>query len=305
MKRYTRCLVAVIALAVIAALVSGCGGSSGATAEAPADTGRQKPLRVGLIPNIAPEEQRAKYEPLETYLEQELGEPVELFVATSYTGVVQAMASGQLDLAYFGGLTYAQANEQVAIEPIVTEVDAETGTEQYYSLIIAGADSGVASLADLKGKSFAFGDPASTSGSLYPRKMLMDAGYDWSRDFAPIDEVVYSGGHDATAKAVESGKVAAGGIEGRILARLIDEDKVDGSKIKVIKRTLVQGYPWCVVSSMDTERKERIRTAFLSIDDPALLDLLRAKRYVSVTADDYAEMRADAAALGLLEVLDK
>lgn len=266
----------------------------------PGDTSTPQPLRVGLIPNIAPEEQKAKYGPLETYLEAEVGVPVELYVATNYSGVVQAMASGNLDLAYFGGLTYAQALEQVELEPIVTEIDAETGTTEYYSLVIAGSQSGVETLTDLAGKSFAFGDPSSTSGSLYPRKMLAEAGYDWRADFAPLGEVIYSGGHDATAKAVETGKVTAGGIEGRILGRLIKDGRVDGSRIKVIDRRLVQGYPWCVAGTVDPALKERIRDAFLGIEDPVLLDLLRARRYVAVNADDYAELRADAQALGLV-----
>lgn len=283
----------------LAIAMTGCAPSD---AEPPTEAGAaaETPLRVGLIPNIAPEEQKAKYEPLRVYLEETLDRPVELFVATNYAGVVQAMASDKLDLAYFGGVTYAQALKQVDVEPIVTEIDAETGTEEYYSLIITSADSGIESLADLEGKSFAFGDPASTSGSLYPRKMLVEAGYDWRDDFAPIAQVLYSGGHDATAKAVETGKVDAGGIEGRVLARLIKDGKVDESKIRVIDKRLVQGYPWCVAGTVDGALKEDIRQAFLGIEDPALLDLLRARDYVAVTADDYAEIRTDAEELGLV-----
>lgn len=291
-------LVLAIGAAMVGAL-SGC-NSKKAASDVEKSAAAEAPLRVGLIPNIAPEEQKAKYEPLRVYLEEKLDRPVELFVATNYAGVVQAMVSGKLDLAYFGGLTYAQALRQVDVEPIVTEIDAETGTEQYYSLIIAGADSGIDSLADLKGKSFAFGDPSSTSGSLYPRKMLTEAGYDWQKEFAPIKEVIYSGGHDATAKAVETGKVDAGGIEGRVLARLVKDGKVDESKLKVIDKRLVQGYPWCVAGTVDQGLKEEIRSAFLAIDDPALLDLLRARRYVAVSADDYAEIRSDAEKLGLV-----
>lgn len=300
MKRTRRICVAVAMAVLLSLALVGC-AKKGASAGETKPGASKVPLRVGLIPNIAPEDQKAKYEPLRVYLERKLDRPVELFVATNYAGVVQAMVSGKLDLAYFGGLTYAQALKQVEVEPIVTEIDAETGTEKYYSLIIAGADSGVDTLADLKGKSFAFGDPSSTSGSLYPRKMLLEAGYDWSKDFAPISEVMYSGGHDATAKAVETGKVAAGGIEGRVLARLIKDGKVDSSKIKVIDKTLVQGYPWCVAGALDPALKEQVRQAFLDIDDPALLDLLRARRYVPVTADDYAEIRSEAEKLGLVD----
>lgn len=289
-----------LATAVLAVGVGGCAAKSSSGSSKSTTSAEKTPLRVGLIPNIAPEDQKAKYEPLRIYLEKKLDRPVELFVASNYAGVVQAMVSGKLDLAYFGGLTYAQALKQVEVEPIVTEIDRETGTEKYYSLIIAGVDSGVNSLADLKGKSFAFGDPSSTSGSLYPRKMLLEAGYDWNRDFAPIKQVVYTGGHDATAKAVENGSVAAGGIEGRVLARLEKDGKVDASKIKVIDKRLVQGYPWCVSGKLDPKLKEQVRQAFLDIDDPTLLDLLRASKYVSVSANDYAEIRSDAEKLGLV-----
>jgi len=302
MHRFLRVLTLVMVVVLGLVTLGGCDTDATTSGESAQENA---PLRVGLIPNIAPEEQKAKYEPLKEYLEDALDRPVELFVATNYAGVVQAMVSGHLDLAYFGGVTYAQALQQVDLEPIVTEIDAETGTQEYYSLIIAGVDSGVESLADLDGKDFAFGDPASTSGSLYPRKMLAKAGYDWRQDFAPIAEILYSGGHDATAKAVESGTVAAGGIEGRILARLVADGKVDESRLKVIERTLVQGYPWCAVSSMDSGLKEEIRKAFLAIDDPALLDLLRARGYVAVDSDDYAELRQDAEEFGLLNPEDE
>ncbi len=80
-------------------------------------------LRVGLIPNQAPDRIRAQYQPFQQYLSQRLSMPVELFVATDYAGVVEAMASDRLDVAYFGGLTYVQAEQRANIYPIVTEID--------------------------------------------------------------------------------------------------------------------------------------------------------------------------------------
>jgi phosphonate transport system substrate-binding protein len=262
---------------------------------------RPKVLRIGLIPNIAPEKQKAKYESFGKYMEKKMGMPVELFVATNYAGVVQAIVSDQLDLAYFGGVTYAQALEQVPVEPIMTEIDHETGTRQYWSLIITHVDSGINSLKDLRGRTFAFGDPSSTSGSLFPRIMLVEAGYDWRNDFAPIKQAIYTGGHDATAEAVVAGKVDAGGIEGRILNRLIKEGKIDGSRIKVVSKRLVLGYPWCVRKDLDPKLKKKIVDAFKAINDPALLDLMRAKRYVEVNEKDYTYIRSKAKELGLVK----
>lgn len=262
------------------------------------------PVRVGVIPNIAPEEQKAKYEPFRAYLQKKLGRRVQLFVATNYAGVVQAMVSGHLDLAYFGGLTYVQADAQKPMEPIVTEIDQETGTKEYWSLIVASKRSPLKSTKDLSGKTFAFGDPSSTSGSLFPRIMLVEAGFkndpEKLDEIKPLKQVIFSGGHDATAQAIITGKVDAGGLEGRVLHRLTKDGKVDGSQLKVIDKRLVMGYPWVVPKGIAPRLKSQIVDAFLSIDDPKLLDLMRAVRYERVSASDYKYAREQAYKLGLV-----
>ena len=224
---------------------------------------------------------------------------VELFVANNYAGVVEAMASGKLDMAYFGGLTYVQAKQRSKIHPIVTEIDSETKSTKYYSLIITSADSKVKSLAELKGKTFAFGDVSSTSGSLYPRIMLDQAGLKIPDDFA---NVLYTGKHDATALAVENGKVDAGGLEGRILNKLIADGKVDKSKIRILaKSDFIEGYPWVVLDSMDKDLENKIIDAFLTMTDKELLKLMKAEGFAEVTGEDYKYIGEQAARLGLLK----
>jgi len=281
---------------VIALLVSGCGQSvSQPQANQPA---KQTTLRVGLVPNQAPDKVKAQYEPFRKYLSEKLGIPVELFVATDYAGVVEAMANDKLDMAYFGGLTYAQAKQRAKIHPIVTEIDAETQTSKYYSLIIVPVDSAIKTTADVKGKVFAFGDISSTSGSLYPRYMLDQAGIKVPAD---LKNVVYTGGHDATAQAVQNATVDAGGIEGRILNRLIANKTVDANKIRIIDKHLVEGYPWVVNDNLDKTLDDKIVNTFLEMKDPELLTLMRAKSYTKVTAADYAEIEKEANRLGLIK----
>jgi phosphonate transport system substrate-binding protein len=292
-----RLLVAFLALALVAG-ACGKGEASRESAKAAPTT-----LRIGLVPNIAPEQQRTKYEPFARYLRDRLGVKVELTVATNYAGTVRALEAGQLDLAYLGGLTYVQARERTKIEPLVTEVDQETGEREYLSQIVTKPDSGVAKLEDLAGKDFAFGDPSSTSGSLYPRAMLVDAKFNCSattlESCPPLGRVLYSGGHDAAAQAVAKGQVAAAGIEARILHRLQKEGKVPGD-LKVLSERKVMGYPWVAPSSLDQGFRQRLAEAFQDIQDPALLDLLRAKSYAPVTAEDYKEVDELARTLGLL-----
>ena len=279
----------------VALLVSGCSQSSSQS------QGKQEAntatLRVGLVPNQAPDKMKAQYEPFRQYLSDTLSMPVELYVASDYAGVVEAMVNDKLDVAYFGGLTYAQAKQRAKIHPIVTEIDEETQTSNYYSLIIVPSDSPVQSTAELKGKVFAFGDVSSTSGSLYPRFMLDKAGIKVPDD---LENVVYSGGHDATAQAVQNGTVDAGGIEGRILNRLIANKTVDSSKIKIIDKHLVEGYPWVVRDSLDKSLEEKIVNSFMEMTDPELLTLMRAKSFIQVTDANYSEIEEEALRLSLI-----
>ncbi len=273
-----------------AAVLGGCGGGGSASGD--------EPLRVGLIPNENPEEVEAQYQPLEDYLKKELGREVELSVPTTYNAVVEAMVSGKLDLAYFGGLTYVQARQRADVHPLFTEVNPRTGTTKYRSVIIVPADSGVEKVEDLRGKDFAFGSVSSTSGSLYPSIMLNQAGIDYRTD---LGEVVYTGGHDTTAQAVANGRVAAGGLEDRILYGLQEEGIIGKDKVRVIgKSAPIEGYPWVVRDALPDRDEEALTDAFLGIDDPELLDLLRAEDYQRVRAGDYDYVEEQARKLGLI-----
>jgi len=257
---------------LIAALLALFAPFAGHVLAAPPAQGEiPRTLRVGLIPNQAPDRIRAQYQPFGQYLSQYLGMPVDLFVATDYAGVVEAMASDRLDMAYFGGLTYVQAEQRAQVYPIVTEVDRETDTTKYYSAIIVPADSPVQTVADLRGRRFAFGDIGSTSGSLYPRIMLDRVGIG---NFTDPRTFVYTGGHDATALAVQNMTVDGGGIERRIMNRLIESGQVDGSSLRIVEQELVEGYPWVVRAALDRGLVDRITSAFLDMQDAELLRLM-------------------------------
>ena len=264
-------------------------------------------LRVGLIPNIAPDEQRARYQPFADHLEDVLDLEVELFVASDYAGVVTALASDRIDVAYLGGLTYLQAAEQVELTPLVTEVDRESGDTTYESAIVVRADSTHTSVADLLDDeaTVALGDVSSTSGSLYPRMLLIEAGAECSdrevTSCPPLPPLVFTGGHDAAAQAVLSGSADAAGLELRILHRLEDDGVIDDGALRVIATADVEGYPWVARTDLGAELHDSVRRAFLDIDDPQLLDLMRAESYVEVEPADYAEMRDGAIELGLIE----
>lgn len=287
----------IVLVAAVAVVLASCGGGSGGGGGGGSASG-DEPLQVGLIPNENPEEVEAQYQPLEDYLKGELGREVELSVPTTYNAVVEAMVSGELDLAYFGGLTYVQARQRADVHPLFTEVNPRTGTTKYRSVIIVPADSDIEKVEDLEGKDFAFGSVSSTSGSLYPSIMLDQAGIDYRTD---LGEVVYTGGHDTTAQAVANGRVAAGGLEDRILYDLQEEGIIEKGSVRVIEESdPIEGYPWVVRDALSEGDEQALTDAFLGIDDPKLLDLLRAEDYQKVQAGDYDYVEEQARKLDLI-----
>jgi phosphonate transport system substrate-binding protein len=298
-RKYYRSAILLILLAVTA-----CGTS--ATSDTVNSQGVPETLRVGIIPNVAPDKQSARYAPLQDYLEATLGTKIELFVATDYAGVVAALAAEKVDLAYLGGLTYVQAKAQVDVRPLVTETDKETNTKEYLSGIVVRSDSPYQNVEDVvAGKgTFAFGDVSSTSGSLYPRMMLNAAGATCSASAIdqcpPLNKVAFTGGHDATAQAVANGSADAGGIEVRIFHRLEREGKLPEGKLRIVGSERVMGYPWVMRTALGDKAAASITTAFLEMKRPDLLDLMQTTGYQPVTDADYASIERHAVQLGLL-----
>lgn len=180
---------------VVAMFVFGCG-----------DAGeREKVLRVGFVPSEDAQRVMQNAQPIVEILRKRLNMEVQPFVATDYTGVVEALRVNKLDMAFLTPASYVLAKNEANIRVILKS--ERKGIPFYYAAIIVRADSGIRSLDDLRGKSFAFGDALSTTGNVIPRRMLKKRGIDPVRDFK---QVLHSGGHDATVLAVLHGKVDAG-----------------------------------------------------------------------------------------------
>jgi phosphonate transport system substrate-binding protein len=144
-------------------------------------------------------------QPIVDILQRQLGMEIQPFVAADYTGVVEALRVNKLDIAFLTPASYVLAKNEANVKVILKS--ERKGIASYYAAIITRANSGIETLDDLRGKTFAFGDALSTTGNIFPRKMFKERGIDPVRDFK---QVLYSGGHDATVLAVLNGKVDAG-----------------------------------------------------------------------------------------------
>jgi len=276
----------------IAALALGLIVASGASA--------QGTLKVSAIPDESPTELQRKFAPLGRYLEQKTGMAVQFIPVSDYAAVVQSLATGRLDLAWLGGFTYVQAKDAThgAVIPLVQRQEDEQFTSKFVT-----TDPAIKSLADLRGKTFAFGSPASTSGHLMPRYFLIQAGINPERD---LRNVAYSGAHDATAAFVESGKADAGVLNASVWDKLVEQKKIDPNKVRVFATTPpYHDYNWTVRSGLPPDLVKKIKDAFLELDarnpqQAEILSLQRASRFIPTRPENYAEIEKAASAAGLL-----
>ena len=251
-------------------------------------------LRVALLPdeNAATIIQNAQ--PLKVHLEKSVGNPVELIVTTDYSSMIEAARFGRIDVAYFGPLSYVLARSKAEIEAFA--VGVSRGAPTYTSVVIVPTASAIKSLADLRGRTMAYGDQASTSSHLVPRAMIQDAGLVAKTDY----NAVYLGAHDAVARAVEAGKVDAGALSRPIFDTLVKGGKVDGTKVRVLAETKpIPNYPMAMQSKLTPELKAKIRAAFLDIKDADLLKNFRAEGFVATDDKAYDVLRDTAKVLNL------
>ncbi|HET9627099.1 MAG TPA: phosphate/phosphite/phosphonate ABC transporter substrate-binding protein [Kofleriaceae bacterium] len=256
-------------------------------------------LRVSMIPTTTADKMLRESEPLRAYLEHATGAKVELTIPLNYAAVVEAFGAGKVDIAYFGGFTYVQAQKRFGARPLVQR-DRD---QAFHSLFITQADAPIGALADLAGKRFAFGDVNSTSGHLMPEYFLRKANV----DPAVISGAIYTGGHDATALAVVNRKVDAGALDEAVYGKLVKDGKLDASRLKVFYTTpAFFDYVWAARPALAPGLADQFARAMLALDPNKpehrpVLDLLQATRYVAASDADYAPLREAATAAGLLK----
>lgn len=261
----------------------------------------QPVLRVTTIPEEAATEQVRKFTPLANYLEKQLGMKVEFTPVSDYPAAVEALVNKRVDLVWFGGFTHVQASLRSGGK-IIPIAQREEDT-RFQSVFIAKTDSGIKTLADMKGKDISFGSQSSTSGHLMPRSFLLEAKIDPEKDFK---RVAFSGAHDATIASVVSGRVAAAALDMTVWKKFVDEKKVDTAAVNVFYTTPPYfNYNWSVHADMPAALREKITKALLDLnantpEGKEILQLNRATRYVPTKPENYKGLESAAKSAGLL-----
>ncbi|MCF6094302.1 phosphate/phosphite/phosphonate ABC transporter substrate-binding protein [Microaerobacter geothermalis] len=294
MKKWSHSFLIIFLVGILSVLLlSGCSSKEG-----------EPSFKIGVIPSQNQGKMQQAMDKLTEALEKGTGMDVSIEVYPDYNGVVEAMNNGMINMAYFGPLTYVIANAENGAQAIVTQL--VDGEPFYYSYIITHKDAPYNSLEDLladkENVTFAFGDINSTSGSLIPGIELKKRGVFKDANDHQFKNVFYTGGHDATAIAVENKQVTAGAIDSAIFNILIKNGKVDGDLFKVIwKSDKLFQYPWAVAKGTDQATIEKLQEAFLGITDPEILNAFGASGFIKASDSDYESIRQAAKADGRIK----
>lgn len=201
-RRLARRLAPLAAALGLAGLIAAC-------APAPSPPGSaNNPIKMSMVPFLETQKLVKGMQSLSAALEQETGLKYTGDVPTSYAAVVEAMCADKVDVGWVSPLAYVLANKKCGADMQLISINT-AGATTYRALIIANADSPAGSLEDLRGKSFAWVDPGSTSGYLFPRAMLEERGLSPDSFFG---QQTFAGGHDKVVIAVMNRQVEAGAI---------------------------------------------------------------------------------------------
>lgn len=209
------------------------GAQAAATAADPR-AGWPKKFVLGYFGGDDAEALLKKQEPFKKYLEEKLGMPVEMFTGTSYNAVIEAMRANRVDAMAVGPFSYVLAVQEAKAEALAVNVSCASSVKDckydasvapyYQSIIFTKKGSGIQKIEDFRGKGFNFVDPASTSGHLAPKTLLIKKGFDPDKEF----KTVFAGSHPTSVISVWNDKAPGGATHEGNLQNLMNSKQVEG-----------------------------------------------------------------------------
>lgn len=262
-----------------------------------AEAGQPEPLVFAFQPQENPERLQLNARQLTDYLTGTLGQPVKVYIPTDYAAVVEALRAGHAHVAYLSAWPYLLAHQMAGVEIIAAEV--RDGKTSYISQWYTRKDTGIASLADARGRTAAFTSPSSTSGYLFPLAKLIEEGLlpprgDPARFFR---SVVFAGGYEQALKALMRGQVDVAAASDYAPARYLTPEE-QAQLVVLSQQGPVPTHCVAIKTNLSAETRVRVREALLRLNEPEHASLLKsvygAERLLPVGHDEHTAALARA-----------
>ncbi len=263
--------------------------------------GPPKEIRFGLLPAEDPTLMVEQFSGIADHIGAKLGLPVTVRVSESYNALIEGMRGGHLEIVYVGGSQYIKMLD-LGMDAVPLVLNKDTSQRTYYkSCIVVRSDSDIQSVADLKGRTFAFVTPTSTSGGVAPTYYLIKHGIDPDKDFK---RKIFAGKHDASFLAVKNKKVDAGAMadfyfwrwrdRGILKLESYDEpnSQIINGEIRTIGCIKVPNVPMVTLKSFGEDFINKVRNAFLSLPEKSAnaYKIWPSTGFVPTKHDDFLDL---------------
>ena len=298
-------ILATVSLVLGVILLAGCQSSEGSSGKG-ANKDWPEKLTVVTMPDENNPEAGGKNDAFQKAMSEYIGIPVEQMEGGDYAVGIEAMKNEQLDVLLVSPMSYFQAKQRVDIEPLVTT--SSVGAEVYKTVFVTKKDNKeINELKDLKGKNFAFVDPASSSGYMFPKYTLVkELELDPNKVEEPnyfFETVAYSGKHDSSLMGVVKGDYEAAAVAGQVIAMMDKAELVDKDELKVIAETDEIPNPSFVVrKDLPEDLKKKIKEFYLQYEDEKFFEAFyqdKTVRYVEAKESDYDTVKDMIETLGI------
>jgi phosphonate transport system substrate-binding protein len=286
-------------LSLCLATLAGCGArdSSGIVSASKNTAGEKWPDKITIVqmPNEYNPDSGTKHEGFRSALAGYLGIEVEVFEGAEYTVTIEGMRSRKLDISIVTPMSYYQAMRVASVEPLATTVSV--GADPYKTVFITKADrDDINSLEDMRGKTFAFVDPASSSGYMFPKAhLLKNLGLETEQLESPgyfFKTVAFSGKHDASLMGVVMGDYDAAAVGLSTIGNMVEAGLIDKDDIKIIGETEIIPNPCLIMrSDLPQDLKDKLKEFYTSYEDETYFETLyrdAKTRFVEANESDYA-----------------
>lgn len=293
----------VLLMSILLISIIGCNKDNKNNTEKQTDSKKEKIVfKIGGIPDQNASKLNRRLEELAEYIGEKTNLEVEYIPTVDYSALVTAFERGEIQLAWFGGLTGVQAR---SVTPNSEAIAQRPRDQEFHSVFIAQKKLKITQLSDIKGKRFTFGSESSTSGHLMPRFFMGENNVDADKDLDGAPN--YSGSHDKTWKLVESGAFEVGVLNEAVWESAVTQNKVDLDKVDVFYTTpAYYDYNW-TINNVDPifgpGTKEKVKAALLSIgsDKKEIMDLFQTEKFIESKNENYDAISSVAKKLHIIK----